>query len=197
MPVDLCRTTRALSAKGATVYILSRTAAKVEDAIKQLEAQQPGVKERLHHVQLDLLDLKGCRKAAKELSEKTSRLDGIILNAGIMASPYKLTELDGIEEQFQVDHLSQFALTRDLIPLLQQTAQKTGQDSRVVVLASVAHRFVKPLLPWVTPRFGSLKDVNRALNPLCVQPEVEPDGSAATGRGTQSPRRRTSSSPAS
>lgn len=154
-------TTRGLAAKGATVYILSRTASKVEAAIKELEKDIPGVSSRLYHVQMDLLDLKGSRKAAADLKSKTSRLDGLVLNAGIMASPYKLTA-DGIEEQFQVNHLAQFALTRDLISLLQETAEKTGQNSRVVTLSSMGHRIVTSILPHVTPRYSTLEDVNRS-----------------------------------
>jgi NAD(P)-dependent dehydrogenase (short-subunit alcohol dehydrogenase family) len=59
----------------------------------------------------------------------------LINNAGIMMVPYELTE-DGFESQFATNHLGHFALTGLLIGLLLAT-----DDSRVVNVSSIAHRF--------------------------------------------------------
>ena len=48
-----------------------------------------------------------------------------------------LTE-DGNEIHFQVNHLSHFLLTLELLPLLLDSASQTG-DSRVVILSSTGH----------------------------------------------------------
>lgn len=58
-----------------------------------------------------------------------------------MAKPYELTK-DGIETQFQVNHLSHFLFIVKLAPLMEKTAEINGHPSRVVNLSSFAHNFV-------------------------------------------------------
>lgn len=60
----------------------------------------------------------------------------MILNAGVFALPYSLTE-DGLETTFQVNHLSQFYLTLLLEDLLAKAS-----PSRVVFVSSESHRQV-------------------------------------------------------
>lgn len=48
-----------------------------------------------------------------------------------------LTE-DGNELHFQVNHLSHFLLTMELLPVILDTAGNTG-DCRIVIVSSVAH----------------------------------------------------------
>lgn len=61
-------------------------------------------------------------------------IDILILNAGVFALPYSLTE-DGLETTFQVNHLSQFYLTLLLEDLLAKVS-----PSRVVFVSSESHR---------------------------------------------------------
>lgn len=61
-------------------------------------------------------------------------IDILILNAGVFALPYSLTE-DGLETTFQVNHLSQFYLTLLLEDLLAKAS-----PSRVVFVSSESHR---------------------------------------------------------
>ena len=49
-----------------------------------------------------------------------------------------LTE-DGHETQFQVNHLSHFLLTLELLPIMLDTASTTG-DGRIVIVSSAGHR---------------------------------------------------------
>jgi len=46
------------------------------------------------------MSIKSAQKAAASFKDQSQRLDCIIANAGIMATPYQLTD-DGIESQFQ------------------------------------------------------------------------------------------------
>ena len=62
------------------------------------------------------------------------RLDVLLNNAGIMMPPREETA-DGFESQFGVNHLGTFALTGLLLDKL-----AAGQDPRVVITASMAHR---------------------------------------------------------
>lgn len=79
------------------------------------------------------------------LKEET-RLDVLVLNAGIMTVPPGLTQ-DGFEIQFGVNHLGQALLFRKLAPLLVAAAKtpsaggREGKgDARVVVLSSLGYR---------------------------------------------------------
>jgi NAD(P)-dependent dehydrogenase (short-subunit alcohol dehydrogenase family) len=60
------------------------------------------------------------------------RLHGLILNAGIMAPPFTLTE-DGIESQFQVNFLAHAALANDLVSSFDST-----QTTSIVFVSSAA-----------------------------------------------------------
>jgi NAD(P)-dependent dehydrogenase (short-subunit alcohol dehydrogenase family) len=76
---------------------------------------------------LDLADLSSVRNFAKEF---TSSIDVLILNAGVMATPFSLTK-DRFELQVGTNHLGHFALTG----LLQKQIK-----NRVVSVSSQMHR---------------------------------------------------------
>lgn len=82
---------------------------------------------------LDLCSLNSVLDAANYVKSKYTKLDILILNAGVFGLPYCRTT-DGFETTFQVNHLSQFYLTLLLKPLL-----KSG--SRVVIVSSESHRY--------------------------------------------------------
>lgn len=77
------------------------------------------------------------QKAAREFVPKEKRLDILILNAGIMATPPGTTE-QGYEIQFGTNHVGHALLTKLLIPTMLQTAD-TGADVRIVSLSSAGH----------------------------------------------------------
>ena len=71
------------------------------------------------------------------------RLDILVLNAGIMATPAGLTE-QGYEAQFGTNHVGHALLTKLLLPTLLSTAEEPGADVRVVSLSSMGHTFSPP-----------------------------------------------------
>lgn len=124
---------RVLAARGAHVLIGARTAQKGQRTVDELTAAgAPGGVELLS---LDLADLDSVRSAADQVRRDHERLDVLVNNAGVMAPPRRLTA-QGFEQQFGVNHLGHFALTAHLLPILLATPH-----SRVVSLASMAHRF--------------------------------------------------------
>jgi NAD(P)-dependent dehydrogenase (short-subunit alcohol dehydrogenase family) len=125
-------TSRALASKGAIVVMAARDVAKNETAAAGIRAAQPDAK--LESLILDLGSLTSVRAAAGEFMARNVPLHGLILNAGIMATPLGHT-VDGFEQQFGVDHLGHFLLARDLLPRLVESA-----PARVVVLSSAGHR---------------------------------------------------------
>merc|ERR1712087_588645 len=81
--------------------------------------------------QLDLADLSSVKAASAEIAATEGRVSLLLNNAGVMATP-QLETKQGFELQIGTNHLGHFALTRLLLPLIQD-------DGRVVNVASTAH----------------------------------------------------------
>jgi NAD(P)-dependent dehydrogenase (short-subunit alcohol dehydrogenase family) len=79
----------------------------------------------------DLSELAQVRRLTEEVLEAGSRLDVLILNAGVFRHGRELTP-DGIETTFAVNHLAHFALTLGLVKRLCRSA-----PSRIVVVSSM------------------------------------------------------------
>ena len=124
---------RALAQHGAHVVLACRTRSKAEDARQRIVDSNPSGSVSL--VDLDLSSLESVRHGSAEVLEGFARLDLLINNAGVMATPQLLTA-DGFEMQLGTNHLGHFALTGLLMPVLLATP-----GSRVVNVSSMAHRF--------------------------------------------------------
>ncbi|MFE3257888.1 SDR family NAD(P)-dependent oxidoreductase [Nocardia sp. NPDC059091] len=126
-------TARVLAAHGASVVLAVRDVEKGKQAVARITEIAPGA--RLSVVALDLASLESVRAAAAELRTAHPRIDLLINNAGLMYPPRQNTA-DGFELQFGTNHLGHFALTGLVLDLLLKTP-----NSRVVTVASLAHRF--------------------------------------------------------
>ncbi|KAK5062889.1 hypothetical protein LTR84_004964 [Exophiala bonariae] len=132
-----------LALRGATVYLTSRSETKGIQAVEEIksaisradEAFQP----HLHILVMDLMSLASVYAAAKKVRSECSQLHGLVNSAGIMATPYLLSD-DGYESQFQTNYLSHWLLTYHLLPLLETTAQMTPEGTvRIVNVSSMGH----------------------------------------------------------
>ena len=85
-------------------------------------------------IHLDLASLASVRTFCEKFCEKYPRLDVLINNAGVMATPYSLTS-DGFELQMGVNYLGHFLLTNLLLPHLNQ-----APAARVVSVSSMGHK---------------------------------------------------------
>ncbi|GGL90668.1 short-chain dehydrogenase [Deinococcus aerolatus] len=126
-------TARALAQHGATVIMACRNAQKAEAAAIRILATDPSG--RVEIMPLDLGDLDSVRAFAEDFRRRYDTLDLLVNNAGIMVPPRGETA-QGFETQFGVNHLGHFALTAQLMGLLNATP-----GARVVTLSSIAHRF--------------------------------------------------------
>lgn len=124
---------RALAHKGAAVIMACRSLEKGQVALEQIQNEKSHAQVLLK--QLDLADLNSVRRFGEDFLAAFERLDILINNAGVMATPYGKTA-DGYEMQFGTNHLGHFVLTGTLIDLLKDTP-----DARVVTVSSDAHRF--------------------------------------------------------
>lgn len=134
-------TCKALASAGAKVYLCSRSVSAGEKAVAE-EICQPGLggyvvdKSNIVVKPLDLQSLPSIKAFADDFLKSESRLDFLVLNAGIMALPTQEFTEAGFEKQIGVNHFGHFYLTQMLLPLMQSVADSAG---RVVVLASSAH----------------------------------------------------------
>lgn len=123
-------TARAMAAKGAHVIVSGRDATKLSAASDEIATATGG---RVEALVADLASQASIRRAGEEARERFTHIDILINNAGVMASPMGRTE-DGFETQFGTNHLGHFALTRELMPLLEK-----GTRPRIVNLSSRGH----------------------------------------------------------
>lgn len=125
------------------IYLTARSRAKGEAAIQEID-QRLGKESAAHfpeivYLELDLGDLKSVRDAATTVLASESRLDILMLNAGIMATPQSKSK-SGHEIQLCTNHIGHFLLTKLLLPLMERTAsQDENTDVRIVAISSEAH----------------------------------------------------------
>ncbi len=121
-----------LARNGASVVLACRSESRGETALRRIKDSVTSA--RVEVMLLDLGDLSSIADFAGRFSSANERLDVLVNNAGIMATPYRTTK-DGFESQFGTNHLGHFALTAKLM-----TTIKAAQDARIVNVASLAHR---------------------------------------------------------
>lgn len=122
-------TAKVLAANGCRVFLAVRDQRRGEAALATV--RRHGAAEL---VRLDLADQAAVRTAASELVTRVDRVDVLVNNAGIMATPARRT-VDGFEAQMATNHLGHFALTGLLLPAL-----LAAPEPRVVNVSSVVHR---------------------------------------------------------
>ncbi|RAK87824.1 retinol dehydrogenase [Aspergillus costaricaensis CBS 115574] len=144
-----------LAKHGARVYIASRSAAKFNDAEREIRLECPEAQVRF--ILLDLADLSSVQAAAERFSHTYS--------LQIMCIPYEETK-QGFELQIgvgrpacngflflaaviakkkKVNYIGHFLFTELLIPILQRTAERAERGSvRVVNVSSDGHAKLAP-----------------------------------------------------
>lgn len=126
-------TALALAKAGADVVIAGRSPQKGAEAVTRIKTAHAGA--RVRFLALDLGNLASVRRFAETLAGEQQGLDLLINNAGVMTPPERQQTSDGFELQMGTNYLGHFALTAQLLPLLQK-----GSRPRVVTLGSIAAR---------------------------------------------------------
>jgi retinol dehydrogenase-12 len=122
---EICR-------RGAHVVIVGRSSERC--AATQASIRTAAGADRVDSLVADLSSLSEVRRLAGLVRERYPRIDVLLNNAGAMF--WKRSEsADGIEKTFALNHLSYFALTNLLLPLLRNSA-----PARIVNVASDAHK---------------------------------------------------------
>ena len=134
-------TARSLAAHGAHVVGAARDLTKAKAATEQVRKDAAANGGSFELVELDLASLKSVRACADALLAKGDSFDGVIANAGVMATPFGHTA-DGFETQFGTNHLGHFVLVNRIARLLRA-------GGRLINLSSSGHRYsnVVPRIP--------------------------------------------------
>ncbi|KAF2177174.1 NAD(P)-binding protein, partial [Zopfia rhizophila CBS 207.26] len=120
----------------ARVYLAARTASKAQSAIADIKKVVPDAP--IEHLPLDLTSFASIKSAAETFRAKEQRLDLLINNAGVMATPPSQTT-EGYENQFGTNHMGHALFTKLLMPILLATAEQPDSDVRIVNLTSMGH----------------------------------------------------------
>ncbi|CAM6036988.1 unnamed protein product [Sphagnum compactum] len=146
-------TARVLAKRGAHVIMAVRnTKAGEEIKLKFLEEDPSAT---LDVMQLDLGSLASVRKFAGDFRAQNLPLNILINNAGAVLPEFELSE-DGMEKTFATNHIGPFLLTNLLLDTMKKTAKETGEEGRIVMVASHAHALASKGIPY-----DSLNDKKR------------------------------------
>lgn len=130
-------TLKALHATGAHVFGTVRDAKKGQKVVDDILTEgSNGGKITLIDMSLDSSD--SIREGAKQFLSQSNKLNVLINNAGVMATPEGKTK-DGFETQFGTNHVGHFLLFQLLKPTLLASATSEF-PSRVVSVSSIGHR---------------------------------------------------------
>ena len=123
-------TARALAACGADVTLVARSEAKLSNVAHEIQSET-GRSPETTVLELDKPDT--IRTFAADWLSRHEKLDILINNAGIMATPLTRTA-EGWESQFATNHLGHFLLTNLLSDVI-----KAAGKARIVNLSSAGH----------------------------------------------------------
>ncbi|TIC99475.1 putative oxidoreductase [Colletotrichum higginsianum] len=123
----------------AQIWLAARNLDKATAAADEIRQHVPNAPIRL--LELDLTSFESVKRAAQQLLSQADRLDILMLNAGIMATPPGLTK-EGYEVQFGTNHMGHALFAKLLLPLLDRTAKSNpDSDVRVISLSSHGHTY--------------------------------------------------------
>ena len=118
---------------GAQLIIHGRNVSKLEAVYDEIEAIEGAPRPSIAVMDLASADSDAYRSMADGLEEEFGRLDGLVLNAGMLGDRFSIAQYDAAKWQ-QVMHVnvtSAFALTQVCLPLLQKS-----EDGSVIFTSS-------------------------------------------------------------
>ncbi|KAK4544081.1 hypothetical protein LTR36_004579 [Oleoguttula mirabilis] len=136
----------------AKLYLLGKKAEHIREAEEGLKKY--GDLSKVTSIQIELEDLHQTDAVAKRLASELTRLDALVLNAGLGVGVYNETK-DGIDSHMQVNVFAQHHLLMLLLPTLRQTP-----DSRVVMQSSEFHRMGTSAV-----QFADMAEINQDVGP--------------------------------
>eukprot|EP00919_Chromeraceae_sp_WS-2016_P026144 GHVR01061881.1.p1 GENE.GHVR01061881.1~~GHVR01061881.1.p1 ORF type:complete len:356 (-),score=23.27 GHVR01061881.1:1494-2561(-) len=138
--------------RGARLLLLNRPSERSDAVLFEVKEVAPNA-DKIETVNCDLTSFKSVHECCNKIVAMDTKLNVLCNNAGVMKLDDIATE-DGYDIQMQTNHLSQFLLTRELMPSLTRAAVEDG-EARIVNHSSIARH-------W--PRAWELKEENIGRN---------------------------------
>ncbi len=144
--------TEGLLRAGATVYISSRKKGICNDIAQRLSSLGPCIA-----LPADVSTIEGRTTLITELEQQSKPLNILVNNAGASwGAPYETYPESAFEKLFALNVSAAFFLTRDLTPLLQQTAVP-ADPARVINIGSMDGLHVPQLIKTGTFAYSASK----------------------------------------
>jgi len=122
----------------AQIFFTGRNQTTASALIARVQQANPTVK--ITFLKSDISSLASVKAAVAEFTSQCTRLDILMLNAGVMALDPAIST-DGYEIQWATNHLGHALLVKLLLPTMQATKHLPGVDDvRIVNLASQAYQ---------------------------------------------------------
>jgi WW domain-containing oxidoreductase len=121
----------ALAVSNMKVVLCARNLNAAQEVVQSMP---PSIRDNIRIQKLDLSNMKSIQEATEDILAKESRIDVILLNAGVMSPPKRMTTANNLELQFGTNHVGHHMFARYLLP-------KLNAEGRVVTVASDAHSF--------------------------------------------------------
>ncbi|MHB1697612.1 MAG: SDR family oxidoreductase [bacterium] len=122
-----------LAKKGFFVLIHGRNPDKCRQTVDEISALTKN--KNLDYFVYDLLALKNVFDFSNEVKKRYGNIDVLINNAGVYLNDYMLSP-EGIEATFQINYLSMFFLTLNLLPVIKPNGPEAA---RIINVSSMAH----------------------------------------------------------
>ncbi|MEY3901445.1 MAG: hypothetical protein RL189_751 [Pseudomonadota bacterium] len=184
---------------GATVLAVCRDRSKGEVAVAEIK-KASGLK-AISLFTADLTNMDEMQTLHADVKEKFGRLDILVNNAGAIFGERRTTE-NGLELTFATNHLNYFVMSHLFLDLLKKGTAESKQASRIVNVASEAHRAVrgetvdwqfenspyKPMEVYGLSKLANIlftRELAAQLNPAEITVNCLHPGVVRTGFGTQ------------
>lgn len=184
---------------GATVLAVCRDRSKGEVAVAEIK--KASVLKNIVLFTADLTNIEEMQTLHADVKEKFGRLDVLVNNAGAIFGERRTTE-NGLELTFATNHLNYFVMSHLFLDLLKKGTAETKQPSRIVNVASEAHRAVraetmdwqvenshyKPMEVYGLSKLANIlftRELAGRLNPAEITVNCLHPGVVRTGFGTQ------------
>ncbi|KAH8942071.1 hypothetical protein BDL97_14G079100 [Sphagnum fallax] len=132
-------TARVLAKRGGHIIIGVRNIQKGEAVKEEILKETPSAP--FDVLELDVSSLASVRKFAEDFKSRDFPISILINNAGAIFGKFELSQ-DGLEKNFATNHMGQFLLTNLLLETIVATAEKSGEEGRIVNLTSDSHKLV-------------------------------------------------------
>lgn len=127
--------------KASHLILGCRSIDKGEKAKQLILESSPSQRPKIEVWPIDMTNYASVLAFGRRANENLSRLDAVILNAGVVQKDFELAE--GIESTLTINVVSTFLLAQLILPKLHKSAEEQGGITHLTFVGSIIHLFAK------------------------------------------------------